>query len=310
MEENKYINRWKLLLEVVNSMVKGDFSKQISSSDQENLIGELIEIFKMRLQEVEADLNRLALIHTDKTYLILTEITITLDDTFRIIKATPPAADLLGIPLSDLKDKPFKSLLIPYCINYWEEIEQTLKAGKWKRGRVELTIKRGLGLEMPLHGTIAPLGPGEPISYVFNSHKTFIYEEDYSELLVWAETLHLPNATIKSADVRLAEQVRDEIKVRLHDGKLDLDHLALKLGTTRTRIIKAFKDQFELTPHQYYREERLLRAKGLLEIPEMTFKHIALSLGFSNYSNFVEQIKKRFKKTPREIRASANNRKA
>lgn len=306
MDEKKYINRWRLLLEVVDAMAKGDFSKQISRSEEKDLLEESVEIFRMRLQEVEADLKRMALVHTDKTYVILTEMSIMLDEKFHILMATLPAADLLGISLDNLQGMSFKSLLIPSCFNYWEEIEETLKAGQWKRGRVDVTFKRGIGLEMQLQGTIAPLGPGKPKSYIFNCHKTFIYEEDYEELLLWADTIDSPPEPIKTADIRLAEQVRDDIKKKLHDGRLDIDYLALKYGTTVRRINKTFRDQFEFTPQQYHREERLLRAKGLIEIPEMTLKQIALHLGYSNYSNFVEQIKKRFNKTPRAIRASAN----
>lgn len=88
------------------------------------------------------------------------------------------------------------------------------------------------------------------------------------------------------------------------DKTLSLTHLE-RIGDMSARGLQyAFKKRFQVSPTQWIREQRLLRARNMLQqkTPEETITAIAVALGFPSHSVFSKYYKDRFGELPSQTK--------
>ncbi len=91
------------------------------------------------------------------------------------------------------------------------------------------------------------------------------------------------------------------------DEELDNEMLARMANYAPTHFLRTFSSVFLETPHAYLVQQRLLRAKRLLESGDLAVTEVALASGFENRSAFSRLFRQRFGRTAREtIRLSAS----
>jgi AraC family transcriptional regulator, regulatory protein of adaptative response / DNA-3-methyladenine glycosylase II len=93
----------------------------------------------------------------------------------------------------------------------------------------------------------------------------------------------------------------------LHIGEDFLsDHsmadLAGKLGVTDRQMRRVFRDEFGVSPIQFWQTQRLLLAKQLLSDSRMSILSVALASGFRSLRRFNVLLKQRYRLTPTELR--------
>ena len=81
--------------------------------------------------------------------------------------------------------------------------------------------------------------------------------------------------------------------------------LAKRLFITETYLIRCFKKQYGVTPHQYLLDKKISIAKGMLVNSTMTIAEIASLLSFENEHYFSTLFKKKTGLTPSAMRNSA-----
>ena len=82
---------------------------------------------------------------------------------------------------------------------------------------------------------------------------------------------------------------------------LSLDELAREAGMSRYHFVRAFSRVVGMTPHAWQLNQRIQRARGLLE-QGMSLAEAALQLGFADQSHFQRAFKQRVAATPGEYR--------
>jgi YesN/AraC family two-component response regulator len=91
----------------------------------------------------------------------------------------------------------------------------------------------------------------------------------------------------------------------LHEEMADppgLIALAHRVGTNQTRLGREFQTHLGMSTFQYLREQRLVRAQGLLTTSELRVGQIADAVGFKRAGDFATAFKLRFGMTPRDYR--------
>ena len=81
--------------------------------------------------------------------------------------------------------------------------------------------------------------------------------------------------------------------------KLSLDAAANVVGLSRYHFLRAFKTSFGVTPHQYIIEQRVQRAKTLMNQPQLTLREIAGRCGFSDQSHLTRHFRRLTGLTPK-----------
>lgn len=83
------------------------------------------------------------------------------------------------------------------------------------------------------------------------------------------------------------------------------DQLAHMLGTSEKRLNDSFHQAFGVPIFAWLREQRLLRARQLLEQGETSIADIAAHCGYTSPANFSTAFRERFGLTPRDFRKQA-----
>jgi AraC family transcriptional regulator len=88
-------------------------------------------------------------------------------------------------------------------------------------------------------------------------------------------------------------------------GDISLSAMAAHCGMPVGFFMRAFKEHFGRTPYSHVNELRLLRAAHLLSTTTLPMSQIALETGFYDQQHLSKAVRKRFGRTPSEIRRSA-----
>ena len=99
----------------------------------------------------------------------------------------------------------------------------------------------------------------------------------------------------------LIQKVQDYIVNHLEEDLPSTKELAQMFGTNDFTLKQSFRDLFETSIYQFYNDERLKKARLLIEQTAIPLGNIALLAGFNNYSNFFKAFKKKFNQSPSDI---------
>lgn len=77
-----------------------------------------------------------------------------------------------------------------------------------------------------------------------------------------------------------------------------MDDIAVELDVSRAHFFRIFKEHTGLTPYQYHLELKLNRARRMLRNSDLSVKHIARVLGFSNVYHFSKLFKNKVGLSP------------
>src|SRR5215469_9309149 len=81
-----------------------------------------------------------------------------------------------------------------------------------------------------------------------------------------------------------------------------LAELAAKLGVTDRQMRRVFREEFGVSPVEFWQTQRLLLAKQLLTDSNMSVTAVAMASGFQSLRRFNTLLKQRYRLTPTELR--------
>ena len=91
-----------------------------------------------------------------------------------------------------------------------------------------------------------------------------------------------PASPDSAARLDLARRFIDEC----FDQPIDLAVMARRAGLSRFHFVRAFRRQFQTTPHRYLQELRIRRAQQLLAAGELSVTDVCLEVGFASPQSF------------------------
>ncbi len=81
---------------------------------------------------------------------------------------------------------------------------------------------------------------------------------------------------------------------------LSLEEFALILNMSVSTFKRTFKKEFNESPHQYIKNQKLKKAAELLRLPNDGISAVAYDCGFNSIAHFSKAFKERFGVSPRE----------
>lgn len=92
-----------------------------------------------------------------------------------------------------------------------------------------------------------------------------------------------------------------------YKDELTINSIASTLSIDRTYLYKLFKKNLGISPQEYFMDHRLSKAHDLLKTTDIPIGKIALSVGFSSFSEFAKQFKKKYYITASQFRNTYPN---
>lgn len=83
---------------------------------------------------------------------------------------------------------------------------------------------------------------------------------------------------------------------------IQMDKLAQSLNLSASRLRHLFKDETGVSLKQYLKEQRMQKARELLQTTFLNIKEVMLKVGVKDESHFVRDFKKRFGLSPSQYR--------
>lgn len=99
----------------------------------------------------------------------------------------------------------------------------------------------------------------------------------------------------------LIQKVQEYILSHLDDDLPSSKELAQMFGTNEFTLKQNFRSLLKTSIYQYYNDERLKKARLLIEHTITPLTKIALLSGFNNYTNFYKAFRKKFNRSPSDI---------
>lgn len=87
---------------------------------------------------------------------------------------------------------------------------------------------------------------------------------------------------VRSARLQLARRFIDE----RFDEPIDLRLMAQQAGLSRFHFVRAFREEFQVTPHRYLQARRIERAKELLAGGSLSVTDVCFEVGFESLGSF------------------------
>jgi AraC family transcriptional regulator len=117
--------------------------------------------------------------------------------------------------------------------------------------------------------------------------------------------------------VATKKSTRDEIMKRLHLATdyiytfyykdVTLDELSAASMVSRFHFLRAFKQAFQITPHQFLLNVRMEKARELLQSTQMEVADVGKAVGVKDSSSFSRMFKKELKVYPTQFRRILNS---
>ncbi|RKX88863.1 MAG: hypothetical protein DRP70_05515 [Spirochaetes bacterium] len=102
---------------------------------------------------------------------------------------------------------------------------------------------------------------------------------------------------------KLVQEYRAIIDDRIYEN-IDMNAIVQALGVSYSRMRKVFKEYTGHSPHQYYLEMKINKAKELLLTKNSTIKQVAIDLSFENQYYFSRLFKKKTGLSPSQWKST------
>jgi len=208
----------------------------------------------------------------NKPDLILSDISMPIEDGVSMLKRVKENKDTAHIPIFILSAKGFEDIKID-CIRLGADdfIEKpfSIEFVKWK-------IKN-------------------------NIHKSKDLKERYSRFI----SVNPSNVTVESHDDKFVRKLVKIIEDVIDDELLSVEYLASEIGMSRANLYRKLKTITGETPVEFIKKIRLKRATQLLKNNNFYISEVASMTGFNNLKYFSKCFKKEYGVTPTQY--SNNN---
>ncbi|MDP2692887.1 MAG: helix-turn-helix domain-containing protein [bacterium] len=322
MSKKKRLKKiWKVLAE----MGAGRFYYHIEKSSKKDSIDAIISGINMMAEEIGEALIHQGYVNSNETIKHIVLMNFQIDLNGKIKAVNPQACEILYYPCEEMVGQSFDSFLNEKSVPKWERLWNQFRNKKMRDSSLELTFRTKHGLIVPSACYINTLGgkTGEMESLIVTVVKHSKRQVELEEYLIAKEKNSRENpekdnpvissivnkrkVILTSSDIAKIRQVRNYFTENLERDFPPITQLAREFGTNTFKIKYGFKELYGVSVFNFIRNERLRKAKILVEGTNLTFKKITQLCGFKSVPSFSATFKNEFGYTPKQLRRKFNS---
>lgn len=310
-------------MEVINQMLlemaSGNFFYRIKRSSENDNIEALIATLNMLAEEIQHTIIHQGFANSDTTILDIVQMSFVLDAQGKVQMVNQQACNILSRLYDDIVGSNFKSFLEEQSILKWNAVWKRIRKKEVFDISFEVVFKSKGNLLIPKIAYITTFN--DTMSKDSNTLVTIIHRTSFQKQL----DAHLKQKVATDNKVNMDKSMRHtKTKLRLsfedirkiragHDiiiNNLEKDFpslkdFALQIGTNEFKLKYGFKELYGTTVHRFLMQERLRKAKMMIQYSDVSIKSIAYMVGFKSMPHFSRTFKKRYGFSPSALRSNS-----
>lgn len=338
LSHNNYINpnssnvsiskkqRMQQISQMLLEMASGNFFYRLERSKKNDNLESIVIALNIVAEEIQEAMLHQGYANSNNTIMETIQMSFILNEKGQIQMANQQTCNILSILHMDIIGKLFTDFLVESSQIKWQNLLKELNQKESFDTSSELKFKTKAGLMIPKTCYITTFKDEKSnqskalITVIHHSNSQKNLENDLKRRVIKFSNSQkeLSDKTeVESKKTKLRLNFEDIRKIRKgHDiivNNLDkelpsLKNFALQLGTNEFKLKYGFKELYGTTVHRFLKDERLRKAKMMIQYTHQPIKSIAHMTGFKSIAHFSRTFKKRYEYTPRDLRKKSLNR--
>ncbi|MGB3345426.1 MAG: helix-turn-helix domain-containing protein [Aequorivita sp.] len=314
------MKRLKKIAEAIAEMGAGRFYYHIEKSSKRDIIDAIISGINMMAEEIGEALVHQGYVNSNETIKHIVLMNFEIDLNGKVKAVNQQTCEILFFTCAEIVGASFDSFLNEKSVPKWERHWKKLTNKKMVDTSLSLTFKTKSGLLVPSACYINKLGGKKGqfetvIVTVVKHSKRQVELEEYliaknknsrenpkKDNPVISSIVNKRKVILTSSDIAKISQVRNYFIDNLERDFPPIEKLAREFGTNTFKIKYGFKELYGVSVFNFIRNERLRKAKILVEGTNLTFKKITQLCGFKSVPSFSATFKNEFGYTPKALR--------
>ncbi len=311
--------RLKKVRNLLIEMGSGKFFYRIERSNKNDNVEALVSLINMMAEEIEGALVHQGYANANETIKHVVIMNFLLDSIGIIWATNPQTCNVLYYLCEDMVGKPLSHFLNEKTAKIWEQYHKKIQKNPKMDSAIDLTFRTKGGLLIPSACYINYLrgSKGEEVgtllTVVKHSKKQVVLEEELEQNIIRLNGNRTEKRTViyhqkkgkvrlSYEDIRKIREARDFLINNLERELPPLKEFAREIGTNTFKLKYGFKELYGTSVFRFLRNERLRKAKMLVQYGDRPFKIIAHACGFKSVPSFSATFKSEFGHTPTELR--------
>lgn len=311
--------RLKKVRNLIIEMGSGNFFYRIERSNKNDNVEALISLVNMMAEEIEEALVHQGYANANETIKHIVIMNFLLDSIGNIVAVNPQACNVLYYLCEDMVGRSLAFFLDERTAKIWKDHLKDSQMKSKMDFSIDLTFRTKGGFLIPSACYINYLTEtsgakvGMLLTVVKHSKNQVVLEEELRQNMI---RLDANSADKKSTrfkqkkgkvrltyeDIRKIREARDFLLNNLDKEIPPLKEFAREIGTNTFKLKYGFKELYGISVFRFLRNERLRKAKMLVQYGDRPFKLIAHTCGFKSVPSFSATFKSEFGYTPTELR--------
>tara|TARA_R110002050_G_scaffold24083_3_gene64253 strand:+ start:6104 stop:7060 length:957 start_codon:yes stop_codon:yes gene_type:complete len=297
-----------MLLEMAN----GNFFHRLERSGKEDDIEAVETCLNMLAEEIQESLTHQSYANSKGVMKHIVQMCFLLDDQGIIQMINQNAYKMLSYLHKNIINKPFISILTKNSKSKWSNVWNDMVEKDFFDTSLELTFKTSEKLLLPSNCYITAYKDNSDkgrkilVTVVLHSKVQQEIEKELKLSVMAFESDDEPvNETKPNLTFEDIKKIRAGYESIINNPEKDFPSLkdfALLLGTNEFKLKYGFKELYGTSVHQFLINERLRKAKMLVQYSDLSLKSIAHKTGFKSISHFSRSFKKRYEYNAKTLR--------
>lgn len=317
--------RLKQVRNMLLEMGSGDFFYRVERSVKNDNIEALVMALNMMAEEFEAAMVHQGYVNANQTIRHIVLMSFILDSRGYIEMVNQQTCTILSYLCEDIIGNPLEDFLDETSLKKWRSSFKILQRKEFYDTSVELTFKTKQGLLVPSACYISTYlkyngAKGKTLLTVVKHSKNHL-ESELDLKKDFVQFKNGPDEQLNKAskqptkqkvrlsydDIRKLREARDLLINNLEKDFPSIKEFALQIGTNTFKLKYGFKELYGTSVYRFLKNERLRKAKMLIQYGDRPFKSIAHMTGFKSVPHFSRTFKKQFGYTPTELRKRSSS---
>lgn len=301
------------------AMAQGNFFYRLERTDNNDNVEAMSLVLNMLAEEIQETLVHGGFVNTTGVVRQLVQLSFFMDNTGIVKMANHNACSILAYLRQDIIGKSFERFLDDNSAKTWSKLLRKARKRDFYDTTLDLTFvsKGGLLIPHSCHVTTScGLNPDDRhilvtvVLQVKDSQErdkrdhqaVFTGKKRGNSSKERKDDLPKSKAKLSFEDIRKIREGRNIILNNLEADLPSLKDFAHQLGTNEFKLKYGFRELFGTSVYRFLLQERLRKAKMLIQHTDANLKTIAYSTGFKTIPYFSRVFKKTYGYPPSELR--------